>query len=98
MAGQAQTLRSDARNAHSFRDFVRFLLAWHLAKGLEVIRALPGLDLLLMTFGTGIRTDDLDRIGRIGSNCANRGKAEDHQQDEVTHGPGPEPDHAKAMR
>jgi hypothetical protein len=30
-----------------------------------------------MTFGTGIRTDDLGRIGR---NFALRGKAEQHQQ------------------
>src|SRR6266545_1966903 len=77
MAAQAQSLRSDALNTHSFRDFVRFLLARHLAKGLEVMRLLPSLDLLLVTFGTGIRTDDLGRIGR---NCADRGKAEDHQQ------------------
>ena len=101
MAGQAQTLRPDALDAHFFRDFVCFLLARHLAKGLEMMRALPGLGLLLVTFGTGIRTDDLGRIGR---NCAVRGKAEDHQQAAETkhgrpeRGPRPEPDRPKAMR
>ena len=54
----------DAPNAHLLRDFVRLGVARHFAKGLEVMRALPGLDLLLVTFGTGIRTDGLGRIGR----------------------------------
>src|SRR5262249_42772206 len=96
MAVQAQTLRSDALNAHSFRDFVRFLPARHLAKGLVMMRALPGLALLLVTFGTGVWTDDLGRLGR---NCAARGKAEDHQQAAQTkHGRlGPEPDRPKSM-
>src|SRR6185295_15687514 len=55
---------------------------------------------LLVTFGTGIRTDDLGRIGR---NCADRGKAEDHQQAaEAKHGRlpwghGAEPDRPKAV-
>jgi hypothetical protein len=54
-----------------------------------------------VTFGTGIRTDDLGRIGR---NCADRGKAEDHQQAaEAKHGRperglGPESDGPKDMR
>jgi hypothetical protein len=42
-----------------------------------MMRALPGPSLLLVTFSTGIRTDDL---GRIGLNSALRGKAEDNQQ------------------
>ena len=42
-----------------------------------MMRALPGLGLLLVAFGAGIRTDGLGRIGR---NCAERGKAESHQQ------------------
>src|SRR5262249_29483098 len=98
MTAQTQTVRSDSLNAHSFRDFIPFLLARHLAKGLEVMRLLPGLDLLLVTLGTGIRTGDLGRIGRIGRNCIDRGKAEDHQQAaEAKHGrlekgAGPEPD------
>ena len=71
MASQAQALRSDALNAHSLGDFVRFLPARHLAKGLEMMRALPGLGLLLVAFGAGIRTDDLGGIGR---NRAVRGK------------------------
>jgi hypothetical protein len=42
-----------------------------------MMRSLPGLDFLLVTFSTGIRTDDLGRIGR---NSALRSKAEDRQQ------------------
>ena len=101
MAVQAQALRLDAPHPHFFRDFVRLGVARHFTEGLEMMRALPGLDLLLVTFGTGIRTDDLGRIGR---NSALRGKAEDHQQAaEKKHGrpergPGPEPDRPKAMR
>ena len=49
-----------------------------------MMRALPGLGLLLVAFGAGIRTDGLGRIGR---NCAERGKAENHQQAaEIKHG------------
>jgi hypothetical protein len=76
MAIQAQALRLDATHAHFFRDFICRFIARHLAEGFEVMRALPRLDLLLVAFGTGIRTDDLGRIER---NCAVRGSAEDHQ-------------------
>src|SRR5262245_59387177 len=101
MAGEAQTLRPYALNPHFFGDLVRFLPARHLAKSLEMMRALPGLGLLLVTFGTGIRTDDLGQLGR---NCPARGKAEDDQQAAETkhgrleRGPGPEPDRPKDMR
>ena len=61
-----------------------------------MMRALPGLGLLLVAFGAGIRTDDLGRIGR---NCAKRGKAESHQHAaEIKHGrKSPEPKRPKAM-
>src|SRR5262249_35545073 len=87
MAGETQTLRSDALHAHLFRDFVGFLPAWHLAEGLEVMRALPGLGFLLVTFGTGIGTHDLGRIGR---SRALRGKTEDQQQAAETKDQRPE--------
>src|SRR5262245_53434681 len=66
-----------------------------------MMRPLPGLGLLLVTFGTGIRTDDLGGIGR---NDAIRGQTENHQQAaETKYGrperdPGPEPDRPKATR
>src|SRR6185312_15301792 len=64
-------------------------------EGLEMMRALPGLGLLLVTFSASIRTDDLGRIGR---NSALRGKAEDHQHAaEKKHG-GPEPDPIRRHR
>jgi len=100
MAVQAQTLRPYALNAHFFRDFVGFLPARHLAKSLEMMRAFPGLGLLLVTFGTGIRTDDLGQLGR---NRAARGKADDDQKAAQTKYGNPkrgawlELDRAKAM-
>src|SRR5262245_9983954 len=101
MAIQAQALRLDAPHPHFFSDFFRFWVARHFTEGPEMMRALPGLNLLLVTFSTSIRTDDLGRIGR---NSALRGKAEDHQQAaEKKHGrpergPGLDPDRSKAMR
>ena len=77
------------------RDFAR-----HFTESLEVVRGFPGLCLLLVTFGTSIRTDDLGRIGR---NCAVRGKAEEHEptaetkQGKPGRGAEPEPGRPKAM-
>jgi len=45
-----------------------------------MMRTLPGLGFLLVTFSAGIRTNDLDRIGRNG---AIRGKAEDQRATET---------------
>ena len=101
MAIQAQALRLDAPHAHFFRDFVRLGVARHFTEGLEMMRALPGLGLLLVTFGTGIRTDDLGRIGR---NCrrprqSRRSSASRREKARKTgEGPWPEPDRPKAMR
>jgi signal transduction histidine kinase len=64
MAIQAQALRLDAPHSHFFRDLVRLGVARHLTEGLEMMRAFPGLGLLLVTFSASIRTDDLGRIGR----------------------------------
>src|SRR5262245_34248662 len=101
MAVQAQALRLDATHAHFFRDFVRLGIARQFAEGLEMMRALPCLDLLLVTFGTGIRTDDLCGVE---CDCAVRGSAEDHQHGaERKHRRpkrflGPETNRPKAMR
>ncbi len=100
MAVQAHALRLDAPQPHLFRYFFCRGFARHFTEGLEVMRAFPGLSLLLVTFGTSIRTDDLGRIGR---SCPVRGKAEEHEPTEETkHGkPGrgaePEPGRPKAM-
>src|SRR5262245_3171836 len=52
-------------------------VARHFTEGLEMMRSLPGLNLLLVTFSAGIRADDL---GRIGGNSGLRDKAEDRQR------------------
>src|SRR5262249_5243317 len=76
MAAQAQALRSDALDAQFFRDFVRFLAARQVAKRLEMMRILPGFGLLLVAYGTGVRTDHLAWSRRNGAVC---GEAEDQQ-------------------
>jgi hypothetical protein len=66
-----------------------------------MMRTLPGLGFLLVTFGTGIGTDGL---GGIGCNGAVRSKAEDREQAAETkyaraeRGPRPAPDRQKAVR
>src|SRR5262245_40110861 len=77
-----------------------------------MLRGLPGLGFLLVTFSAGIGTDNLGRIGR---NCALCSQTEDHQQAaetkaedrqqaaETDHGrpemgPWSEPDQPKAVR
>src|SRR5690606_18109700 len=75
MAGQAKSIGSDALDAHSFCDLARLLAARHLAEGFEMLRVLPGLGLLLVAFGTGIRTDNL--CGIVG-NGVSRGDSAGH--------------------
>ena len=65
------------------------------------MRALPGLGLLLVAFGAGIRTDDLGGIGR---KRTVRGKTEDRQQAAEIEArytgeePGLEPDRPEPVR
>ncbi len=100
MAIQAHALRLDASQPHLFRYLLCLGFARHFTEGLEVMRAFPGLCLLLVAFGAGIRPYDL---GRIGHSFPVRGKAEEHEPTaETKHvkpagGAEPEPGRPKAM-
>src|SRR5690606_3854434 len=95
------SIGSDALDAHSFCDLACLLPARHLAEGFEMFRVLPGLGLLLVAFGTGIRTVNHCWLVGNGVSC---GDSAGHQHAAEGKGgrpqgsPGSEPVRSRAKR